>query len=338
MRFGDFHLLMYAVWLVPVVTVFCLWAARRERADLEKFSQKELLPGIAPFYDGRRNRLRVFFNMAALLFLVLALGRPQWGFQWKEDRRKGLDIVVAVDTSKSMLATDMRPDRLAFSKAELKDLVKRLKGDRVGLIAFAGQAFLQCPLTGDYSGFLIALNDLNVDTIPKGGTSIPQAIKEAVRSYEGAHTANQILIVITDGENTEGNVPKAVEEAKKADITIYTIGIGTAAGDVIPVRDEKGKMTYLRDKEGNIVRSRLMDDTLKKIAGDTGGMYVKATQLDLGLRRIYSERLEQLEKKKAESRKVKVYKERFQTALAAALVLLVAGLVMEIKREGKSGV
>jgi len=214
MRFGDFHLLMYAVWLVPVVTVFCLWAARRERADLEKFSQKELLPGIAPFYDGRRNRLRVFFNMAALLFLVLALGRPQWGFQWKEDRRKGLDIVVAVDTSKSMLATDMRPDRLAFSKAELKDLVKRLKGDRVGLIAFAGQAFLQCPLTGDYSGFLIALNDLNVDTIPKGGTSIPQAIKEAVRSYEGAHTANQILIVITDGENTEGNVPKAVEEAK----------------------------------------------------------------------------------------------------------------------------
>ena len=338
MRFGDFSLLLYSVWLVPVVFLFCLWAARKERADLEKFSQKDLLPGIAPFYDGRRNSMRVFFNVAALLFLVVALGRPQWGFQWKEDNRKGLDVVVAVDTSKSMLATDMRPDRLAFSKAELNDFVRRLKGDRVGLIAFAGQAFLQCPLTSDYSGFLIALNDLNVDTIPKGGTSIPQAIKEAVRSYDGAHTGNRILIIITDGENTEGDVPKAVEEAKKAGISIYTIGIGTAEGNVIPVLDENGKMTYLKDKEGNIVKSRLMDDTLKTIAADTGGMYVKATQLDLGLRRIYSERLEQFEKRKAKSRKIKVYRERFQFALAAALALLLAGLFLEIKRKGNRGI
>ncbi|MGB2650724.1 MAG: VWA domain-containing protein [Candidatus Omnitrophota bacterium] len=332
MKFGDFQLLLYLIWLVPLLVLFYVWGTRKESKVMEKFAQKELLSGIAPFYDRKLKRIWICFNVAAVLFMVIALGRPQWGFYWKEDKRKGLDVIIAVDASRSMLAIDIQPNRLSFAKTELKDFVKKLRGDRVGLIAFSGQAFLQCPLTSDYSGFLLTLNDLNIDTIPTGGSSIASAIDEAIRSYKGAATRYKVLIIITDGESTEGDIKKAVAKAKKEGISISCIGIGTPEGDYIPFLDDKGQKTYVTDKKGNKVKSRLMEDTLKMVADKTGGIYVRASQTDFGLREIYKERLSKLEKRETEEKKVKVYKERFQYPLAIVLLLFLGELVLKARK------
>lgn len=328
MRFGDFSIFLYLGWAVPALMLFYLWAYKREKAVMEKFAQKELLPKIAPFYDLKVRRRRMWMNTAAAALLIFALARPQWGFYWKDDKGKGLDVIIAVDTSKSMLAADMSPNRLQFAKTEIADFVKKLKGDRVGLIAFSGEAFLQCPITTDRGGFLIALNDLNVDTIPRGGTSLPAAVTEAIRSYKGAETANRMLVIITDGENTEGNVQKAADEARKENITVSCIGIGTPEGDVIPILDEKGQKTYVMGEDGKPLKSRLMEETLKALAQKTGGAYERATRSDLGLSKIYEQWMSKFERKETKEKKVKVYKERFQWPLALALLMLVREMMM----------
>jgi Ca-activated chloride channel family protein len=332
MKFADLTMIYYLGWLVPALVVFCLWALRKEKALMEKFAEKKLFADIAPAYDAKARRVRMLLNVAAAGLIILAIARPQWGFYWKNDTGKGLDIVVAVDTSKSMLAADMVPDRITFAKEGVADFVKSLKGDRVGLIAFSGSAFTQSPLTPDHGGFLIALNGLDVEIMPRGGTNLPAAIDEAIRGYKGAETANRVLVVITDGENTEGDITKAVERAKKEGITISCIGIGTTEGEAIPIIDEKGRKTLLKDKAGNVVRSKLMEDTLKSVAERTGGIYVRATPDDLGLGKIYEQRLSKLEKKETKEKKVKVYKERFQVPLVLVLVLL----VIELALRGKS--
>jgi len=294
-----------------------------------RFAQKDLLKKINPFYRSGLERFRVLLVISAVIMIVIAMARPQWGFFWRENKFKGIDIMIAIDTSKSMLATDVPPDRLDFAKTRIRDFVRTLKGDRVGLIAFAGQAFLQCPLTVDHSGFMLILNNINVNTIPKGGTSIAQAISEAVRSYKGAETNDRILVLITDGENTEGDLEAAVEEAKKERIIISCIGIGSEGGDVIPVLDEKGQAAYLKDKEGKVVRSFLDEDTLKEISVGTGGLYVHATREVFGIRKVYEEVLSKLERREVEDRMVKVYEERFQIFLGIALLFLIFGLYLD---------
>jgi Ca-activated chloride channel family protein len=248
--------------------------------------------------------------------------RPQWGFSWEEVRRSGLDILIAIDTSKSMLAGDIKPNRLERSKLAVKDLIKKLRGDRIGLIAFSGNAFLQCPLTVDYSGFLLSLNELNFNSIPKGGTSISSAIKTAMDSYEGGQKKYKILVIITDGEDHEGNVAEMAEKAKDAGIKIFSIGIGTKEGELISVTDESGNKVFLKDRQGNVVKTRLDETTLQKIALTTGGSYVRATNTEFGLDLIYEEKLSKMEKREIESNMIKRYEERFQIPLAIALVLL----------------
>jgi Ca-activated chloride channel family protein len=237
-------------------------------------------------------------------------------------KRQGLDILIALDSSKSMLAEDVLPSRLGRSKLAIKDLVRKLHGDRVGLIVFSGTAFLQCPLTVDYDGFLLSLEDVSVDTIPVGGTSLARAIYTAMKSYEGGKKKHKVLIIITDGEDLEGGVERAIQTAKAAGITIYCVGIGTQEGELIPVTGRSGKVVFLKDKEGNVVKTHLVEDVLQKMALDTGGMYVHATGAEFGLGLIYDERLSKLEKQEFKSKMEKRYNERFQIPLYFAIFLL----------------
>ena len=207
------------------LALFYFWAAKLRKVALEKFAQKELLHELLSRLDYRKRLLKVSLMVLAIVFILFALVRPQWGFHWEEVKRKGVDILIALDTSKSMLAEDVKPSRLQRSKLAIKDLVRNLKGDRIGLIAFSGSAFLQCPLTLDYGGFLLSLDNINIDTIPKGGTSITSAIKEALRSYAGGQKKYKVLVVITDGEDHEGDPEQAAQEAKKEGIGIFCIGI-----------------------------------------------------------------------------------------------------------------
>ncbi|MBI5666154.1 MAG: VWA domain-containing protein [Nitrospirae bacterium] len=333
MTFGNFHAIHY-LWLLPVLVLFYLWSYKKRNRAMEAFAARELLVHLTPSTDRKRQNIKALFILLAVSAIALSLMRPQWGFEWKEVTRSGLDILIAIDTSKSMLAEDVKPNRLERSKLAVKDLIQKLQGDRIGLIAFAGSAFLQCPLTVDYSGFMISLDDLNVNTLPKGGTSLSDAIRVALDSYEGGKKKYMALVIITDGEDHEGNAAEWAEKAKEQGIKIFTIGIGTREGELIPVTDESGSRTFLKDRNGNVVKTSLDEKTLQDIALATGGSYVKATSTEFGLDLIYEEKLSKMEKREVENKMIRKYYERYQIPLAIALLLL---CVEPFIRERKNG-
>ncbi len=321
MKFGNIYAVHY-MWLFAAFLIFMVWSAKKRRRDMLKFADEGLISALTENYHKKGERIKQVLISAAILLMMLSLLRPQWGFEWNEVKRSGLDILIAMDTSNSMLAEDVRPNRLERSKLAVKDLVKKLQGDRMGLIAFAGNAFLQCPLTVDYNGFMLSLDALDVNTIPKGGTSISSAIQTAIKSYEGGMKKYKVLVIITDGEDHEGKALEMARTAKENGIKIFTIGIGTPEGELIPVTDETGKKAFLKNREGNVIKTALDEDTLKSIALDTGGSYVKATRREFGLDLIYEQKLSKMEKREIESRMVKRYEERFQIPLVLALIIL----------------
>lgn len=333
MHYANMTYIWYSICAALALILFYIWAMKRRKALLNRFADKKLVSGIAPSFSMQKKVLKMAMITAAASLALFSLARPQWGFEWEEVKRSGLDILIAIDVSKSMLAKDVKPNRLERSKFAVKDLVRKLNGDRVGLIAFAGTAFLQCPLTIDYNGFLLALDDLSTSTIPRGGTDIASAIKEAMSSLSGADKRYKVLVLITDGENLEGDALKAAAEAAKDGIKIYCVGVGTAEGDLIPLIDEYGNRAYVADREGNAIKTRLDEETLKQVAISTGGNYVKATQAEFGLTLLYDKSLSKLEKRDIESKMRKHYQERFQVFLAiAAALLFLEPLIRERRR------
>ena len=321
MTFGNLHAIHY-LWLLPALMLFYIWSYKKRNRAIAKFAHKDLLDQLIPSLDRKRQNLKTLFILLSVFAIALSLMRPQWGFEWEEISRSGLDILIAIDTSRSMLAEDVKPNRLERSKLAVKDLIQKLRGDRIGLIAFAGNAFLQCPLTVDYSGFMLSLDDLNVYTIPRGGTSLSDAIRIALDSYEGGKKKYKALVIITDGEDHEGNTAEWVEKAKEQGVKIFTIGIGTKEGELIPVTDESGNRMFLKDRSGNVVKTSLDESALQEIAMTTGGSYVKATATEFGLDLIYEEKLSKMEKREVENKMIRKYYERYQIPLTIALLLL----------------
>lgn len=322
-------------WVAFALMLFLFWVLRNKKIMLENFSERRLLTEIISGVNSRRQAFKQILIILALVFSILALMRPQWGFQWQEVKRKGLDILIAVDTSKSMLASDVAPNRLERSKLAVRDLINKLKGDRVGLIAFSGSAFLQCPLTVDYEGFLLALDDLKAGIIPQPGTSISSAIRVAFKSFEGGMKQYKNLIIITDGEDHQGDISAIAQEAKKQNIKIFTIGIGTREGELIQLTSESGEKSFLKDSEGNLVKSRLNENILQEIASVTGGSYVRSSGAEFGLDLIYGQTLSKLEKREIKSEMTKLYHERFQIPLAIAFLLLLLEPLIGDKRHDK---
>jgi len=226
------------------------------------------------------------------------------------------------------------PNRLERTILAINDFVRHLYGDRIGLIAFAGTAFMQCPLTVDYGGFLISLNSLSVNTIPRPGTSISSAIQQGLKGYKGGLNKYKVLILITDGEDHEGNPLEAAKEAKKEGVRIFCIGIGTPQGDLIPITDAQGNKTYLKDKDGNVVKTRLDETTLQKIALITGGSYVRSGATEFGLNLIYKNKISRMEKRNIKSKMAKQYEERFQLPLFIAFLLLLGEFFISEHRAG----
>lgn len=330
MRFASHYFIISLLYITALVIFYIIIFRLREKT-LEKFARKELLADLMSSVSMEKKKLKIIFIILGVLFSLFALMRPQWGFRWEEVRRRGLDIIIALDVSKSMLSEDVRPCRLERSKLAVRDLVKNVRSDRLGLIAFAGSAFLQCPLTVDYSGFLLSLDSLNTDIIPKGGTSISSAIKEAMGSFEGREKKYKVLVIITDGEDHEGNPYTLAEEAKKQGIIISCIGIGTKEGDLIPVREDSNKV-FLKDKEGNVVKSHLDEAVLQQIALLTGGSYIHATNREFGLDLLYKEKLSKMEKREFEGKMAKHYEERFQIPLFLSLIFFLTQLLISERR------
>lgn len=321
--------------MVPLMAACWWWAFRRRWQALTRFAEPTLVATLAADIHWGRRRLKAVIATAGLAGLLVALVGPQWGFHWEEVKRRGVDIVIALDVSKSMLVEDVKPNRLARAKLAVQELVPMLTGDRVGLVAFAGTAFLQCPLTVDYGAFALTLEEVAPETIPRGGTAIAQAIRAGVAALEGSARGSRALVLITDGEDHEGDPVAAAREAAKAGVKIFCIGIGTPEGELIPITDEQGHQTFLKDRQGRTVKSRLDEATLQRVALETGGSYVRATATAFGLDRLYRERIGQLEQQEFESQLTKRYEHRFQWPLALGFLLLVLEAFISDRRQEK---
>jgi Ca-activated chloride channel homolog len=329
----------YLLWVlaaVPAAAGFFVWALRRRRQALQRFAEARLVPALAPDRDERRQRWRAGMLLAAVGLLAVAVAGPKWGFQWEEVRREGVDIVVALDTSRSMLAEDVKPNRLERAKLAVEDLVKQLRGDRIGLVAFAGAAFVQCPLTLDYDAFAESLRAVDVGIIPKGGTALGEAITSGIEAFEGHQGKNEAFILITDGEDHEGRIDDAAKQANEKGIKIYTVGIGTPDGELIPLT-VNGQQTFLKDRKGQVVKSRLDDEALKTIATTTGGAYVHGTGADLGLDEIYDGYISKMEKRELKSTMERRFEDRYQLPLLLAMVLLAVEPLVGDRRRARAG-
>jgi len=334
MRFAEpdyFYLLL----LIPALIGFWLIMDYNRKRLLLRFGDLELLNKIIDRELGRRWLKRVS-ALLGIFLIIFSLARPQWSAKITKIEQKGLDLIIAIDTSQSMLAQDIKPSRLEKAKYELNKLVDLSEQDRLGIICFAGTAFTLCPLTLDYNAVKLFMDTISADLIPLPGTCLSDAIMTGLENFNPEEKKHKVILLLTDGEDhcqELGKDPvKSAEEAKKQGAVIYTIGLGSVQGGLIPVKDDAGNLEYKRDQSGEFIFSRLDEETLKKIALATGGKYYYSKEGELEVERIYEE-IKQMEKKKFGEQVQVIYEERYQFFLGLGMILLlIQALVPERKK------
>ena len=322
------------LWLVPAVLVFYVFAHKLWQKRVHRLVQDEAL--LSKLIEGHRKNewlVRAILMTLAVLCFVLALARPQWGDEKRTAQRKGVDIIFMVDTSLSMLAEDIKPNRLEKAKFEIETFIRNLRGDRVGMVTFAGSGFLQTPLTLDHAAFLLFLEAVQVGFIPDPGTSLFSAVDLAIRAFPQKELKYKALILFTDGEDQEGGVEKAIEEAKQANVRIYCIGLGTAEGEPIPLKNEKGERSgFKKDRNGQMVLTRLNQPLLERLAKETGGIYLPATpgekEVDIILKHLRGWGEQQFAEKMVVERE-----DQYQVFLILALIFLFAEMLVRRKNK-----
>jgi Ca-activated chloride channel family protein len=327
------------LWLllaVPVGVLLFGLGARVQRRARGAWSG-QLFERLASGWDGGRERLRLACFWLGWCFVVLALARPQWGGEVVMSKRQGIDLVVALDVSTSMLAEDMRPNRLAAAKRAIADLVGRMGGDRLGLVGFAGDALTLCPLTLDHGTVLLLLDSMGPTSVSTPGTNLSAALRRARETFVKKETKYKALVLVTDGESHEGDVLREAEEAAREGIIVYAIGIGSPDGQPIPERDDQGTVLgFKKDRAGRTVNSRLDEDTLRKVATATNGRYYRSTPQAVEMAGVLQE-LDGLEKKELEGLLATHFEERYQWPLAlAALMLALEMLIPNRRREARA--
>ncbi len=328
MRFGNIQW-FWAMLVIPVIIGLLWYAAHRRKQLASRFAEwSSWLTLTRHTWPAARHWKSVLLVLAMTLAIVAA-ARPQWGARAVVLERRGLDIVLALDVSQSMLATDVRPNRLERAKREITGIFDRLKGDRVGLVIFAGDAFVQCPLTLDAAAARLLLDAVDARSAGRPGTAIDEAIKVATEMYEDDDTKKyKTLILVTDGEGHEGDPLKAAKAAAEKGIRIYAVGIGTPAGEPIPVYDEEGnEVGFKKDENGQVVLSKLDEVTLQKVALATNGRYFRAGPSGMELDELFSE-LDKLEKREMEGRLFTEFEERYHYFLIPAFLFLLLELVV----------
>jgi Ca-activated chloride channel family protein len=323
---------LWGLLAAPILVALFARAEKRGTERLREFVSPRLLPQLAATVDRSRRVLRFALQLLGLIFAIVALAQPRWGYTFQNVQRKGLDLLIAVDTSRSMLSNDVQPTRLERVKLAAQDLINESQGDRIGLIAFAGRAFLQAPLTIDYDAVIESINDLNTKTIPEGGTNISEAIALAARTFGKTATGNRALILFTDGEELTGDAVKAAKDAADAGVRIFTIGVGTPQGSLIPVNDDNGGTSFVKDSRGQVVKSKLDENRLREIAQATGGMYF---HLESGPRTTHQLFSEGLAKMKAAEMDVRLSRrpiERYEWPLGAGLIALALSILLGERR------
>lgn len=323
--------LFYLFAVLPVLLVLFIIYRIRKKKSLRKLGDALLVERLAPYSSGTRLTVRYILWLLGASAIILAAAGPQMGSRLEEVKRKGADIMIALDVSNSMKAQDIQPSRLGRAKQAIARLIDRLQGDRIGIIVFGGEAYVQLPITTDYAAAKLFLNYIDTDIVPVQGTAIGAAIELAVKSFSEDNKHNKAIIIITDGENHEDDAVAAAKRAFEKGIIIHTIGMGSADGAPIPVVHNRVQVDFKKDKEGNIIISRLDPSALSSISSEGGGKFIRATNSDDGLSATIKE-INKMEKTEFGSKMITDYEDRFQYFLGAGLLLLLIEFLISERR------
>lgn len=318
---------LYGLAVIPLlILLFALNRAWRKKA-LKKFGELEILSVLMPDVSAAKPVQKFIFFLVAIFFLIVGLVNPQVGSKLEEIKREGSDIVICLDVSNSMKAEDFRPNRLEKAKLAIEKLIDKLNNDRLGIIVFAGEAYVQLPITTDYAAAKLFLENIDNDVVPTQGTVISSAIELAEKSFGTQEGKNKAIIVISDGESHDDDAITAARAASEKGTVIHCIGIGSPEGVPIPVYKNKVQMGFRKDREGNTVVTKLNETALEEVSAAGGGVYIRASQGEIGLLAL-QERINKMEKKTFDSKMYTDYEDRFQIFIGIAFVLLVLESVL----------
>ncbi len=324
---------LYLLLLLPVMAAIFIFNQVRRRKSLKKLGEAALIGRLIPEISRIRPVIKFVFMLIGISAVIIMLARPQFGSRLEEVKKQGVEVIIALDVSNSMLAEDIQPNRLTRAKQAISKLVDNLENDKIGLIVFAGDAYTQIPITTDYISAKMFLSTINPEMVPKQGTAIGAAIKLAERSFTPGEGKSKAIIIITDGENHEDDPVSEAEAASKAGIIIHTIGIGSNEGVPVPVTTG-GRRDYLKDAEGSTVITKLDEDILKKIAVSAGGNYIRASSSSIGLDEIFSD-IRKMKKDDLESTMYTEYNDQFQVFAALALFFMILEIIIMDRKNRK---
>ena len=319
---------------VPILILGIIFYNRWKKKSLSLFGDRELLKELMHSHSKWRTQIKNIFTVLVFTLLIIGIANPQIGTKMEEVKREGVDLIIAIDLSNSMLAEDIKPNRLEKAKLAISKLIDKLEGDRIGLIVFAGEAYVQLPITTDYSAAKLFLSTINTNIVPTQGTEIAKAIDLGVQSFDMKNVQNKAIIIITDGENHDEKAIESSQQAQELGIFVHTLGMGLSKGGPIPIYNKYGnQIGYRKDKEGNVVVSKLNENILQEIANSGKGIYVRANNSKAGLATLFAE-INKMEKKEIGTMIFTEYKDRFQLFIGFALLLLLTDLIL-LNRKNK---
>lgn len=330
---NEFYL--WLLILIPIMIIVHFWILKNRAKNILKLGDNALLERLMPNYSKNRFHVKFWIFIVAIALIIFSLSRPQFGSKIDKAQRKGVDLMVCFDVSRSMLAEDIQPSRIERSKQAMLKMIDQLNNDRIGIVVFAGKSFIQLPITNDYGAAKMFIDRISTDIVEQQGTSIGSAIDLALSSFnlEEESPNSRAIIVITDGENFEDDAISSAEQAIEKKVRIHAIGVGTANGSPIPVVGSNGQKDYHRDQQGNVVVSKLDEAYLQKLAATGKGIYVRASNSDMGLSKILDE-IDKMDKKEYDSVEYTDYDDAFYYFLALALILLfVDGIILPRKNK-----
>lgn len=323
---------LYLLLVIPALLVFFWYSRLQRRKALALFGQKDIISVLMPNVSSGRPVLKFIILLLALASIIVGIARPQFGSKLKTEKRKGIELMIALDVSNSMMAEDIQPNRLERAKRAISQLVDKLSNDKIGLIVFAGDAYIQLPITADYVSAKLFLNSISTEMVPTQGTAIGAAINLGLKSFSPQFAGSKAMIVITDGENHEDDAIGAAKAAAEQGVFVYTIGMGLPQGGPIPV-SSGGQRNYRKDNQGNVIVTKLDEAMLQKIAEAGNGAYIRANNAQVGLNNLFSE-VNKMEKSELETQIYADYDDKFQYFLGLGLFLILLDfLVLERKNK-----
>lgn len=320
---------LFLLALVPIIILIFIFSIRWRRKAIQLFGQIHLVSKLMPMASEFKIKSKFILFILAIVALIIGIANPQIGSKMEEVKREGVDLMIAIDLSNSMLAEDLQPNRLMRAKQSISKLIDRLDGDRIGLIVFAGDAYVQLPITTDYSAAKLFLSTINTNIVPTQGTAIGKAIDLSINSFDLENDQNKAIIVITDGENHEDDAIEKAKQAEDLGIFVHTIGMGSVEGGPIPIKNRNGRITgYQKDNDGNTVITTLNEGMLKEIAQTGGGSYIRANSTQNGLNALFKE-INKMEKKEIGAKVFTDYKDRFQWFIGLSIILLILEILIK---------